>query len=213
MSAFDSDLPRGFTDADFETRDLEASAARQAARSKRGSATVDGVTIAWLDSRYMGSDHDDPTDDMDLRGEYRVSVSVKDGDISKIDHAFGCAKRLQMLSGACDLMCPVPGSTHVLKLAGLDDMGSPMWRVIANERVCDAIPAGEMAHMDPARYTNAGKVAMRTIAWMRAVGRITSDWKTKEETWHVLHVWDDATLKAAMLQFCRPEGREITVAD
>lgn len=198
---------------DMKNNTATANQNKNTSRDKRGRVTVDGVTIAWSDSRYMGSDHDDPTDDMDLRGEYRVSVSVKDGDITKINHALECAKRLQMLSGACDLMCPVPGSTHILKLAGLDDMGSPMWRVIANERVCDAIPASEMAHMDPARYTNAGKIAMRTIAWMRAVGRITSDWKSKDETWHVLNVWDDATLKAALLQFCQPEGREITVSD
>ena len=36
MNAFDSDLPAGFNDADFELRDLEASAARQAARWASG---------------------------------------------------------------------------------------------------------------------------------------------------------------------------------
>ena len=36
MNDFDADLPAGFTDADFETRDLEASARRQAERKKRG---------------------------------------------------------------------------------------------------------------------------------------------------------------------------------
>ena len=36
MNAFDSELPRGFRDADFETRELEASAARQAARARKG---------------------------------------------------------------------------------------------------------------------------------------------------------------------------------
>lgn len=57
---------------------------KNTSRDKRGSVAVDGVTIAWSDSRYMGSDHDDPTGDMDLRGEYRVSVTVQDGDITKI---------------------------------------------------------------------------------------------------------------------------------
>lgn len=181
-------------------------------RDKRGSVVVDGVTITWADSRYMGSDHDDPTDDMDLRGEYRVKVTVKDGDIVGIHHALGCAKRLEMLSHAADLICPVPGSTHVLKLAGLDDGGVPMWRVIVGDRVCDAIPAGDMAQMDPANYSNSGDVAMRTIAWMRAVGRITSGWEGKDETYHVMHVWDEQTLKAAMLQFCQPVAKAITVA-
>jgi len=36
VSAFDSELPRGFADADFELRELEASAARQAARARKG---------------------------------------------------------------------------------------------------------------------------------------------------------------------------------
>lgn len=189
----------------------EAGQTKNTSRDKRGNVVVNGVTIAWSDSRYMGSDHDDPTGDMDLRGEYRVKVSVANGEISEIHHALECAKRLKMLSAACDLLCPVPGSTHVLRLAGLDDMGVPMWRVIANERVCDAIPAGDLSQMDPAAYSNAGPVAMRTIAWMRAVGRITSGWEGKDKTWHVLHVWDAETLKAAMLQFCQPEAKEITV--
>lgn len=190
-----------------------ATQTKNTSRDKRGSLIVDGVTIAWSDSRYMGSDHDDQTGDMDLRGEYRVSVSVKDGDLAEINHALGCAKRLKMLSGAGDLPCPVPGSTHVLKLAGLDDTGCPLWRVIANDRVCDAIPSGEMSQMDPSRYSNAGKTAMRTIAWMRAVGRTSSDWQSKDETWHVLHVWDAVTLQAALLHLCQPEARAITLAD
>ena len=36
MNGFDSELSAGFTDADFEMRELEASAARQSARAKLG---------------------------------------------------------------------------------------------------------------------------------------------------------------------------------
>lgn len=179
---------------------------------KRGSVTIDGVTIAWRDGRYMGSDHDDPTDDTDLRGEYTVEVTVESGEIDAIHNAIGCARRLKMLSQFCDVLCPVPGSEHVLRLAGLDDLGGPIWRVVMGDRECDAIPAAQMAHVDPSHYTESGEVATKTIAWMRAVGRVTSvAWHTKDETWHVLNMWDEQTIKAAALNFCQPAAKVITV--
>ena len=169
------------------------------------------MEISWKDTRYVSESSDDPTGDVDLRGEYSVAISVRSGEISAIHNEIECARRLKMLSRAGDLYCPVPGSTHALKLAGIDTHGTPVWRVIANGRVCDAIPADLMAQMDPSMYSQAGPTAMKTIAWMRAVGRITSDWKTKDETWHVLHVWDEITLKESKLQFCLPEAQTVAV--
>lgn len=180
-------------------------------QDRRGSVAVDGVTIKWSDSRYMGCDHDNPTEDMDLHGEYNVTVSVADGEIDAINQGLACARRLKMLSHFADLFCPVSGSGHVLKLAGLDDMGGPVWRIVVGGRICDAIPAAMMAHMDPSQYSDSGEAAMKTIAWMRAVGRVTSGWHDKDDTSHVLHRWDEQTLDAACLQFCQPAARAITV--
>jgi len=158
-----------------------------AENDRRGSVVVDGVTITWDDGRYMAQDADDPSGDWDQRGAYQVKVSITDGEIGDVNNAIAAAKRLKMLAQFGPLICPVPGSTHVLKLAGLDRCGCPRWRVIFGERECDAIPASQLAMMEPRLYANTGEVGMRTIAWMRQVGQTTSAWPSQDEAWRAIH--------------------------
>jgi len=166
------------------------------------SIVIDGVTIKWNDSRYMPYDHDDPTENYDLRGSFCVTLSMDNVDLEGAKQAIAYTQRLHAIAQAGDLFCPVPGSTHALKLKGLDGTGVPRWQIIADGRKCDIVSSTDLLMMDPSRYSKSGDIAMRTIAWMRAVGRITSEWRSKDDMFHVFNVWDEITLKEAKLQFC-----------
>lgn len=184
---------------------------RKKQQDTHGSVVIDGVTVRWADNRRMSCDADDPTEDMDLRGEYIVTVSVDEGEIDAIQHALSCAKQLKTISAFCDVFCPVPLSGHSLKLAGLDVTGDIMWRIVVDGRKCDAVAAGTLAQMDPAYYSESGPIAMKTVAWMRAVGRVTSGWYGKDDISNVLYRWDEQTLAAACLQHCQPAAQAISV--
>ena len=131
----------------------------------KNQATLDGVTIAWHDTRRMVRSE---PDDMELAGSLKITITATDASLVAIQAAALNAQILQTVGELDDMFCPYSDSR--LRTEGLDNLGDVMLRIYRGDRRCDAAPSREMARFDPARYSKDPSAA-KSVGWMRDVGR------------------------------------------
>lgn len=134
-------------------------------QSAKNQIVLDGVTIAWSDTRRM---REDETGDLDMVGSFRVTLSMSGCGLSAIANALVCAQTLEKVANLGDLFCPY--SDSFLRPIGLSPIGSVMLQIYRAERKCDAAPVQDLSHLDPTRYSK-DEAAMKSIAWMRDVAQ------------------------------------------
>lgn len=134
------------------------------ARKQAPIAIIHGVTVSWRDTRHMVNAE---PDDIEMIGTFQVRISAQDADLDAIANAHLCAQTLQVAAGYADMCCP--HSDLRLRAVGLSEVGTVLLQIYRGDRKCDVIPVSDMSQMDPARYSNGGDEAMKSVAWMRDV--------------------------------------------
>lgn len=132
---------------------------------------LDGVVISWRDTRQMV--HSEP-DDMEMIGDFKIGISATSASVKAIAGALICAQTLEKAAEQADMFCP--HSDARLRAIGLSNIGSVVLQIFKGDRKCSAVPVSDMAHMDPAQYSNGGEEAMKSIAWMRDVATALRDY-------------------------------------
>ncbi len=148
-------------------------------QSAKNQIVLDGVTVAWSDTRRM---REDETGDLDMVGSFRVTISASSATLSAIANALVCANTLEKIGNLGDLFCPHSDSflrpVERLEAArasaeadlGLSPIGSVILQIYRGDRKCDACPVSDMSRLDPSRYSK-DETAMKSITWMRDVAQ------------------------------------------
>jgi hypothetical protein len=134
-------------------------------QSAKNQIVLDGVTVAWSDTRRM---REDETGDLDMVGSFRVTISASSATLSAIANALVCANTLEKIGNLGDLFCP--HSDSFLRPVGLSPIGSVILQIYRGDRKCDACPVSDMSRLDPSRYSK-DETAMKSITWMRDVAQ------------------------------------------
>jgi len=135
-----------------------------AQQTRNGNSHSQTVRTVVKDTRRMVAAE---PDDMEMRGDFTITITAQNASLDAIASAYLDARILKKVADLGDMLCP--HSDSWLRPIGLDDLGDVMLQMYRGERKCDAAPVREMAHFDPANFTKAGEVAMRSIGWMRDV--------------------------------------------
>jgi hypothetical protein len=130
---------------------------------KRSQVTLDGVIIAWHDTRRMVASE---PDDCEMLGSFDVRISAEAATLAAIRNSYVCARTLQRVADLGDLLCQ--HSDSMMRPEGLSSLGSVVLRIYRGDRKCDAVPVSDLSHLDPSRY-QGDPVAARSIAWMRDI--------------------------------------------
>ena len=107
-------------------------------------------------------------DDMEMLGSFRVIISASGAGLNAVANAYICGRTLERAADLSDFVCP--HSDSMLRPIGLDSIGDVVLQIYRGEKKCDAAPAREIAHFDPARYSK-DPIAAKSIAWMRDVAQ------------------------------------------
>jgi hypothetical protein len=131
----------------------------------KGKAIIDGVTVQWEDSRRLVAG---PPDDVEVHGEFWVTISADMADLDAVGTALIDADTLKKSADLGDLLCPHSDSR--LRAVGLDDLGDVLIQTFRGDRPCDVVPLRRLAHIDPHSYAK-DPVAEKSVRWMRDLAR------------------------------------------
>lgn len=144
----------------------------------KGNVTLNGkIKVQWYLHRTAHIEHDDPTEDVDVRSHDRITISADNAPIGDMIHAVNCAESLRNARSVV-MMCPA--SDAWLEAVGLDARGSVILQIWRGEDKKSAAPAHDLAHLDPAQYSSNPE-AMASVAWMRDVATAVRDSKSVAE--------------------------------
>lgn len=137
----------------------------------KGSVELDGVTITWSTSKRMVEDE---TGDWDQVGSDKITIATKSSvTASQMRQAMSRVDVLEK-ARACSSRLQCPHTDAYLSVTGLDDTGHLLVQVIRDGIPRGHGPAWNFANLRPEDYSNAGEVAMKSIAFVRDASKIIS---------------------------------------
>ena len=137
----------------------------------KGTVELDEVTIAWSTSKRMVEDE---TGDWDQVGSDKITIATKAPvTAQQMRQAMSRVDVLEK-ARACSARMHCPHTDAYLTVTGLDDTGHLLVQVIRDNVPRGHGPAWNFANLRPEDYSNAGEIAMKSIAFFRDASKIIS---------------------------------------
>jgi hypothetical protein len=137
----------------------------------KGTVQLDGVTITWSTSKRSVQDE---TGDWDQVGSDKITIATTAPvTASQMRQAMSRVDVLEK-ARACSGRLLCPHTDAYLSVTGLDDTGHLLVQVIRDGVPRGHGPAWDFANLRPEDYSNAGEIAMKSIAFVRDAAKIIS---------------------------------------